>query len=912
MKILFVLTSCSIFIIVNLYGQKKIIDEAACRNWKRLEVVDGKACLLSADGNFVMFKTYTENGGGGTILKNLRSDVEREFPLTFNEHSFDSNRMFSFQISGDSLIVFDTKKGSCIYVPRVKSYFILESTAANVIAYFTEQRGTKALTVWDVKKGRKMEFYNVYMDKYWFNKRRTGLLIAGGNGLIHIDLQGFKSTLITSDTSIKNAALSYSGREIAYISHGGNGNRLNYFDTRLGTEYVLLSDSSDYLKDNWKLETYGLSFGNDDGNVFFDLSRISKCYKNEQDSVLTTDVNVWSYKDLNLQPEQLSVWPQEVAIATMINVQRRKIIQLESKELSLALSGNTSKYFVLNTRVNENEFYWNKTMKSMFLFSAIAGNKILIKESQHPGFRFVGISPDNRFMVWFDGVDGNYYSYNIINGKTSNISKLVNAPLRFLRQRHEAAGLIPDASPYEEQYWINGNRSLLVYSKNDIWQLDLLGLASPINLTKGYGDLHNIRFRLVDNGESPIRFNNKYFLVSAFDGRSKQNGFWKISIGGSVDPVKLVMSDDAYFFQPLASLIFSNSAEDPAMFKPIKASEKNLFIVRKMNSSTAPNLYSTTDFKSFKRLTKIDPNRDYVWTSTELIRWTLPDGQQADGILHRPSHFDSTKKYPIIFNYYERRSECLNIFRTPEVSGHNINIPWYVSRDYLVFEPDFYYKRGKTAQSVISSVESALVELGKVPYINQNKMGIQGQSHGGYETNILATGTHHFAAACEMAGFTNIISEYGSIRPGGYNNQASVDMGQRNLGVFPWDDPGVFIENSPIFHVSKMSTPLLMVHNKEDGAVSFTHAIELYLALRRLGKEVWLLQYDNEGHQLVEPKNMLDFTIRMQQFFDHYLKDAPMPVWMSKGIPASLKGVVSGLRYDPPLIGTKENSTKEY
>ena len=905
MKISCALAICLNFMTLYVLGQKKMIDVVACSNWERLVEINGKACLLSADGNFVVFKKYSENGGSKTVLKNLKSEVENKFAVTYNEQSFDGDRMFSFQIPGDSLVIFDTERERYNYISRVKMYFTIRSEGAHMLAYFKEQAGKRTLTIWNVKSGEKLEFGNVYMNKYWLNKQGTALLVEGGNGLIHTDLHNLKSVSIASDTSITDAALSYDGNEIVYMTNESNEYKLKYFDRRSAVGYVLLSDSSDYLKNKWKLEPGTLSFDNTNGNVFFKISRISGYHSSQLDSVITRDVDVWSYQDLYLQPRQLSMLGQKLAFITMINVQSKETIQLESDELMIEPIGNTSKYFVLTDRVNENEFYWNKQKKRMFLLSTITGERVLIKESQYPGIRFIGISPDNSFLVWFDGVDGNYYSYNIESGVTSNISKFPDGSLSTLNQRGESQRTIHREEPYEGQYWIDNSKSLIVNSKNDIWQLDPLALKRPINLTNRYGEMHDIRFRFVDSNELPIELNKNEFLVWAFDNKSKQNGFWKIGIGKSADPVKLIMSDNAYFFYPLSVIVSSNSAVDPTMFKPIKASKRNLFIVRRMSSVEAPNLYCTTNFESFKRITDINPNKEYVSISVKLIKWTLPDGQQGEGILHRPDNFDSTKKYPIIFNYYERRSECLNVYRTPELSGHNINIPWYVSRDYLIFEPDFYYKRGETAKSVINSIESAIGELRKLPYIDQNRMGIQGQSHGGYETNILATSTHFFAAACEMAGFTNIISEYGSIRPGGHNNQNSADRGQRNLGVFPWDHPEVFIENSPVFHVANMTTPLLMVHNKNDNAVLFSQAIELYMSMRRLGKEVWLLQYDGEGHEINENRNKLDYTIRMQQFFDHYLKDAPMPVWMSKGIPASLKGVVSGLRYETPSMGRK-------
>jgi len=105
----------------------------------------------------------------------------------------------------------------------------------------------------------------------------------------------------------------------------------------------------------------------------------------------------------------------------------------------------------------------------------------------------------------------------------------------------------------------------------------------------------------------------------------------------------------------------------------------------------------------------------------------------------------------------------------------------------------------------------------------------------------------------------------------------------------------LYIENSPLFFADKVNTPLLMMHNDNDGAVPWYQGIEYYMALRRLGKEVYMLQYNGEEHNLVYRRNMRDLTIRMQQFFDHYLKGDPMPVWMKEGVPAIKKGRTWGL-----------------
>lgn len=878
------------------FGQKRIIDEAACRSWQRLET-NGKTCLLSANGNYVMFKTFSEDKRVTTILKNLKSLREKRFVLTGNEKTFDNDRIISFQYR-DSLILFDTQKETYTYLAGVKQYFVIGSNRADKIGYFSEQSGKNLLTIWDAREGQILQIPNADMEQYWFNEQGTALLTKSTNGVTFTDIRTLKQASVSKNANVENAAFSQSGNEIAYISKTTNGYELDYFDLNTGTGAALLNDSSDFLKNNWKLEAVGLSFNNDDGNVFFKVSPVASYDSPQKQSVITKDLDVWSYRDLYLQEKQLSNLRQEFAFTSMINIKSRKVIQLETEGQTLQVFENTNRNFILTTIVNDNEFYWNRQKMSMFLFSAITGEKELVKESAYPGLQIVGISPDNKFLVWFDGTDRNYYAFNISTGTTSNISRSVYGSLSVLNQRGMGAKSINKPYPYNAQYWINNGEALIVHSSNDVWQLDPAGIKSPINLTNGYGDLHNIRLILLEDNGSPVWLNKNELWAWAFNYRSKQNGFWKIKVGKSSAPVKLVMSDDAYYFLPQAPLAPGNSAEDPSKFKPIKATGKNVFIVRKMNAAQTPNLYYTTDFKKFKQISSIQPNKDYLGVRTKLISYTLPDGQQAEGILHIPENLDSTKKYPIIFNYYERRSEGLNVYRTPQLSGHNINIPWYVSRGYLVFEPDFYYERGKTAQSIINCVEAAITQLEKLPYVDIRKMGIQGQSHGGYETNVLATGTNIFTAACEMAGYTNLITEYGSIRPGGFNNQVAADLDQRNLGVFPWEHPDVFIQSSPVFHVGKMTTPLLMVHNKGDGGVLFPQAVELFLAGRRLGKKVWMLQYDGEGHTNERDENKLDLTLRMQQFFDHYLKGAPAPVWMTQGIKAKDKGSKSGFELD--------------
>ena len=130
------------------------------------------------------------------------------------------------------------------------------------------------------------------------------------------------------------------------------------------------------------------------------------------------------------------------------------------------------------------------------------------------------------------------------------------------------------------------------------------------------------------------------------------------------------------------------------------------------------------------------------------------------------------------------------------------------------------------------------------------------------------------------------------------------EQSQSRIGGTLWNAQQRYIHNSPLFQADKVETPLLMMHNDEDGAVPWYQGIEYFVALRRLGRPVWMLNYNGEAHGLRQYKNRKDWTIRMQQFFDHYLKGDPAPVWLKEGVPAIRKGKTLGLELtSEPVAG---------
>ena len=331
-------------------------------------------------------------------------------------------------------------------------------------------------------------------------------------------------------------------------------------------------------------------------------------------------------------------------------------------------------------------------------------------------------------------------------------------------------------------------------------------------------------------------------------------------------------------------------------FKYAKAGKgkKAVFVYTRANFEDGSNLFASYDnFKTQKQLSDINPQqREYNWGTVELVNWQTADDIFCEGLLFKPEDFDANKKYPVMIYFYEKNANTLYRSRNPSPSRSTINIPYFVSNGYVVFVPDVYFTEGHPGQSAMKSIMPGVEMLEKTyPWIDGENMAIQGQSWGGYQVAYMITQTNKFKAAGSGAPVSNMTSAYGGIRWGsGITRQVQYEQGQSRIGKTLWEAFDLYVENSPLFFVPNVQTPVLIMHNDKDGAVPWYQGIEFFVGLRRLGKQAWMLQYNNEEHNLVERRNCKDLSIRLSQFFDHFLKGAPMPEWMKNGRPATKKG----------------------
>lgn len=503
------------------------------------------------------------------------------------------------------------------------------------------------------------------------------------------------------------------------------------------------------------------------------------------------------------------------------------------------------------------------------LWSVNVNNGNLFNIGDAPRDEYV-LSPAGRFVVWFD--KRNYYSYDNATHSTVEISSKVDYPLWDTDDDH------PCPSPaFGIAAWSKDDRAILVYDKYDIWSLDPTGETAPECLTKGEGRKKNIRFRLHELDKEQRFLNNGDLMVlDVFDYTTKENGLATMTYGKPMVPsVKMI---------------------EKASYTQIRKSKNNnVFSWQMASFDIAPDIWlsTNTDFAKAIRLTEANPQqKDYSWGTAQLFKWHTYQGYEAEGVLYLPEDFSADKEYPMLSVFYETSDEDLYRHYTMEPSWSWVNYPFYVSRGYVVFVPSIKYYPGLPGESCYDYVCSGVEALcDAYPNIDRKRLGIDGQSWGGYQTAYLVTRTDMFACAGSGAPVSNMTSAFGGIRWGtGDSRQAQYEMGQSRIGRNLWDAPELYIANSPLFKANRVETPLLIMHNDADGAVPWYQGIEFFMALRRLNKPVWMLQYNGEAHNIKDRKNRKDITIRLQQFFDHYLKGDPMPEWMKTGIPAIRKG----------------------
>ncbi|HUF10370.1 MAG TPA: prolyl oligopeptidase family serine peptidase, partial [Rhodothermales bacterium] len=416
--------------------------------------------------------------------------------------------------------------------------------------------------------------------------------------------------------------------------------------------------------------------------------------------------------------------------------------------------------------------------------------------------------------------------------------------------------------------WVDPDGAALIYDKYDIWLVPLSGDEAPSCLTGGEGRGQKRTFRvIVTDREKEFYEDGKSLLLSAYHNDRKNWGFYSATVGGNgVAP--LLEADKKYQFLS-------------------KAKEADVYLFTQEDYNEFPDLWvSDSRFRNPRKITDLGSQTDgFGWGTSELVEWTSADGIPLQGVLIRPGNYEPGRRYPVLVYFYRFFSQTLHDFNEPVVN-HRPSFPLYASNGYAIFLPDIRFEIGRPGFSATKAIVPGVQKLVDMGIADPKAIGLHGHSWSGYQAAFIVTQTNIFAAAVAGAPVSNMTSAYGGIRwESGRGRQFQYERTQSRLGGSLWEARDRYIDNSPLFFADRIQTPILLMFGDEDGAVPWYQGIELYLALRRLGKDAIFLQYRGEPHHLKKYPNKLDYSIKMKEYFDHYLKGEPAPAWISVGVP---------------------------
>jgi dipeptidyl aminopeptidase/acylaminoacyl peptidase len=578
--------------------------------------------------------------------------------------------------------------------------------------------------------------------------------------------------------------------------------------------------------------------------------------KSEEDEEPAT-VEVWNAKDVDIIPEQkvfagrdrtenyLSAW----------HLDDSRFVQLgnELTETSTLVDGE--KFAIgMNQTPYERERMFGPRYNDVYRIDVASGDREMLHERVEINY---GPSKSGRYYLYFE--DDNFWTIDLESGEPTNITESV--PTSFVNA--DRGLTVEQKPPWGMGGWTENDRSVFLYDRYDIWEVRADG-SEASRLTRGAEDSVRYRYARLDFDEEFIDTDEPLYLTTYGDW-TKKSGYARVRRGQP--PEQLVWMDAA------VSTVRKADSADTYTFMAQRFDDSPDYFV------AGPTLASP------RQVTETNPFlADYAWAESGLIEYENAWGVPLQAILRYPADYEPGKQYPMIVYIYERLSRGLHSFYVPsERSPYNDAV--FTAEGYFVLRPDIVYRDRDPGVSAVAAIEPAVQAAIATGLVDPDRVGLTGHSWGGYQTAFTVTQTDIFSAAVAGAPLTNLFSMYLSVYWNSGGTDARIfEISQGRMEVPFWEDIEAYRRNSPVFHVDKLNTPLLVAHGTEDGAVDFNQGVEYYNAARRANKDFVLLVYNGENHGNRQKPNQLDYHRRIIQWFGHYLKGDPAPQWISEGV----------------------------
>jgi len=586
-----------------------------------------------------------------------------------------------------------------------------------------------------------------------------------------------------------------------------------------------------------------------------------------------TAVDLWTWHDDVLQSQQrhdADTERKRTYLATY-DLGSARFAQLGSPSLrTVVTNDNDAVGLGLDDRPYRRQESWiGERYDDAYAVALSDGRRTLLGKHVRDG----ELSPDGRYVLGWDERSRHWYTLRVRDGKRVPLGLRAGVSFANLDDDHPAP-----KPPYGSGGWLAGDRAVLIYEEYDVWRADP-NTGAVTNLTGGAGRRAHLAYSPVQPDPEAEAFPaDRPLLLGFIDARTFDSGYARVAPAGGVPRNLLRLPEIVNGTR----MVFTAGLHDLTA-PPLVAKHADRFVFERQSFRNARNLWSADhDFAHLTRVTDANPQQSkYRWGTERLISYKAADGTPLRAIMLVPDGLRPDRKAPMLLYFYETYSSTFHQYYSPG-PGTSPNVPRYVSNGYVMLLPDVHYVPGHPGPSALRCIDAAVDAALRTNYVNPQRVGIAGHSWAAYQINYIITKTHRFRAVEAGAAVDDMISAYSGIRlESGNVRESQYEHGQSRIGADPWDRPDLYIENSGLFGIRNITTPYLTIHNDLDGAVPQFQGIEFITAMRRLGKEAYLFSFDGEEHGLRDREHQKYWTVHLDEWFDHWLKDAPRPSWMN-------------------------------
>lgn len=827
---------------------------------------------ISDKGKWVSYKMQYNEHPDTLFLKSSDGAKNYKFPDATNG-TFSKENWFACFTTSKILYLLDLNLGNQKQISGVEAFSF--SSNGKFLITLEQKAEQKQLTI-RKSNGEPIESITG-VETYRQNKMGDILVCSStdstGKYVVLFSLKNdIQKNIITEDNhgAFTQFVWQENGEAFAFLQHTKNSlsgieaNTIFYYTLKNKKLFHFETDKVPGFPDNLRIANeYGsrLTISDDGKKVFFGLQEKTPTskYRNDQ-------IQLWNGNDKWIYPQRALYRDWEVIskVAAWWPSENRFMQIATSERPFVQFSGKQEYAITYNPSDHEPQYQLNPST-DFYITDLNSGKSRLWLTNQSTEIIQMSISPGGKYAAYL--TDNNWWVYNFAKDTHTNVTK--NPDISLVKKDENGTVQV-----YGVAGWGVADRSLLYYDEFDVWEVNPEG-TMRVRLTDG--KKQHLSFRIA-------RTDNELNGISNFDGRTDlitDTNSDLLLVGTGITAMGYFIRNSKKEITPIA---FGESY----FSQLVKSVNSNVYVFQEQRFDMPPDLKIKTPKDTLpRRLMQSNSHHEkYLWGKAAPIYYENSKHIPLHGALFYPAEYDPEKKYPMIVHIYEEQFHLMHRYVNP--SNNNMtgfNIANMTAKGYFVLLPDITYEKNNPGISAADCVVAATKQVIRMGLVKPDKIGLIGHSFGGYETNFIITETGLFAAAVSGSGIADTQGHYLSVgwtfgRPEiwRFENQ------QWRMESSLFEDKESYDRNSPVIHVAKVKTPLLLWTGEEDRQVHYYQSIAYYLALRRLNKEQIMLIYPKDTHVIFDKKHQIDLTHRIVDWFDYYLKEKVPAKWITEGI----------------------------